>query len=172
MKGFWLGVLCTLLVLAVGGYGVLKAGMVPVGADVEPGWMEKTLAHLALESRLEKEVKGMDVPMTATHDVLLSGMKGYLQNCAGCHGSLVHTDATFAKSLNPHAPQFGPRGLKDPIQEIFWLTKHGIRMSGMPSFGTMLNDDQIWHIAIFLANVKSLPEDLQRTWENPKSLQN
>jgi mono/diheme cytochrome c family protein len=39
--------------------------------------------------------------------------------------------------------------------ELFWIVKHGIKMTGMPSFGKTHTDEQIWGI---IAIVKKLPE--------------
>jgi hypothetical protein len=57
----------------------------------------------------------------------------------------------FSEGLNP-----GPPDLKDIVddmlpQELFWVIKNGIRMTGMPSFGKIeVPDQEIWTIVAFV----------------------
>ena len=41
---------------------------------------------------------------------------------------------------------------KAPIEftdgELLWITKHGIRMTGMPAFGITHDDEEIWKIVL------------------------
>ncbi len=39
--------------------------------------------------------------------------------------------------------------------ELFWVTKNGIRFTGMPAWGPSMTDAQIWDITAFLT---TLPE--------------
>jgi mono/diheme cytochrome c family protein len=167
MKSFLLGCLFTVCCFFVGAWAILKLGVYPINADAEAFWLEKKVAKMAIHSHLNKQTKDLKNPFSATPEVLNEGMKSFKSNCAGCHGSPTHVDATFADSLFPKAPQFGHKGLNDSSAEIFWLTKHGIRMSGMPAFGSMLSDDEIWKLATFIGNIEKLPEGVRAEWVAP-----
>jgi hypothetical protein len=52
----------------------------------------------------------------------------------------------------------------DPEGTSFWKIKHGIRLTGMPSFGYSLSDRQIWTLALFLKHMDKLPPAVQQTW--------
>ncbi len=39
-------------------------------------------------------------------------------------------------------------------REVFWMVKHGIKMSAMPAFGPTHGDDTLWAMSAF---VKQLP---------------
>ena len=47
---------------------------------------------------------------------------------------------------------------------LFWITKHGARMTGMPSWNGILSDDQIWKIAAFVKHSGKLPPDVDAAW--------
>jgi len=40
-------------------------------------------------------------------------------------------------------------------QEIFWIIRNGIRLSGMPAFGKVEPDDHIWDLVSY---VRALPK--------------
>jgi mono/diheme cytochrome c family protein len=49
----------------------------------------------------------------------------------------------------------------DPVGVTFWKVKNGIRLSGMPSFDSTLNDQQKWNVSAFLARADDLPPEAQ-----------
>ncbi len=95
------------------------------------------------------------------------GARAYVDlGCTSCHGGLGAKPALFSKGLNPQP------NLKAVIkdikpEEIFWVLKNGIRMSGMPSFGsgaTPVPDRDLWSIAAFLKQVPSLSDEDFKAW--------
>ena len=53
-------------------------------------------------------------------------------------------------------------------QEVFWIVKHGIRMTGMPSFAAAgVSDDDIWSIAAFVKKIASVSEADYAAWTAP-----
>ena len=53
----------------------------------------------------------------------------------------------------------------DPEGLSFWKIKHGIRLTGMPSFGYSPNDQKIWTLAVFLKHMDKLPPAVQLAWQ-------
>ena len=47
----------------------------------------------------------------------------------------------------------------------FWKVKHGIRLTGMPSWAGALDDRQIWTIALFLKHMDKLPPAAAAAWK-------
>jgi mono/diheme cytochrome c family protein len=45
----------------------------------------------------------------------------------------------------------------DPVGKIHWIVTNGIRMSGMPEFGSVLSDTQRWQIVFMLKHADKLP---------------
>lgn len=62
-----------------------------------------------------------------------------------CHGEDGRSPTVTGLSMYPPAPALDAA----PIQqysdaELFWITKNGIRLTGMPGFGKVYSDEQIW----------------------------
>ncbi len=71
--------------------------------------------------------------------------------------------------LNPPAPQLINRIPHDPDTWLFWVTKHGVRMTGMPTWDGVMSDDEIWKIISFIKNSDKLPPEVQAAWQRSAS---
>ncbi len=103
---------------------------------------------------------------------LLSGVRLYGQHCAICHGTATGDAgaSAIAKGLYPSPPQFATDGVEDdPDGVSYWKIKHGIRLTGMPSWKHALSDRQIWTIALFLKHMDKLPPSAQAVWQQVKN---
>jgi mono/diheme cytochrome c family protein len=158
------GIVFTLLVIAIGGYCYLRLGMVNMVADQAPSRLERRLAGTALDTAVEKRAADLKNPLEANDANLLEGMHLYVQNCAGCHGSPKEPDAVFGGAFNPHVPQFMKRAPDMPDNENFYITKHGVRLTGMPAWGKLFDDDKLWKVTTFLSHMDKLPPAVDQEW--------
>lgn len=164
MKGFVLGVLVTLLAIVGGVYLVAQNGLYPIGADNPPGALERRLAERAMDVYADKHKPDGDNPVAITPANLLEGATAYEQHCALCHGGAQAKISPMQNKLNPPAPQFIDRIPHDEPAWLFWVTKHGIRMTGMPTWDGLLSDDAIWKVVAFIKNSDKLPPPVDAQW--------
>ena len=168
LRGVVLGVLLTLAVALIGGYFLVRSGLIPANADAKPGWLETWMAHTSLDATLSRDAPKEQNPVVLTEQNLLNGVDLFAQNCAVCHGSAkgVASPSPIAKGLYQKPPQFATDGVEDDPEGVsFWKIKHGIRLTGMPSFGYSLSDQQIWTLALFLKHMDKLPPAVQKPWQ-------
>jgi thiosulfate dehydrogenase len=167
-RGFVLGVLATIVVVAVCGYAVLRAGLIPANADATPGQLESWAAGTSLDATLARDAPKGPNPVALTDDNLVTGIDLYGQHCAICHGT-ARGDASaspIAKGEYPPPPQLATHGVEDdPEGYSFWQIKHGIRWTGMPSWKGTLTDQQIWALALFLNHMDKLPPAAEQAWQ-------
>lgn len=157
-----------MLVLILGGaYMLVRSGFIPANADTKPSWMETWMAGTSLKATLSRDAPKGQNPVALTDQNLMDGVHLFAQNCAVCHGGAkgVTVPSPIAKGLYQKPPQFAIDGVEnDPEGYTFWKIRHGIRLTGMPSFGNSLNDNQIWTLALFLKNMDKLPPTVQQIW--------
>ncbi len=72
-----------------------------------------------------------------------------------CHTPIGRPPQSMAVGFNPQAPGFGPGADDMSPTELFWVTKNGIRFTGMPAWGPSLTDAEIRNVVAF---VMTLPE--------------
>ena len=76
--------------------------------------------------------------------------------CVMCHGQDGLTPTQIGLSLYPPAPSLGVHEVQrytDP--ELFWVVKNGIRLTGMPGFGRIYSDAQIWDLVQYMRTLKA-----------------
>jgi len=167
LKGVVSGVALTLAVALIGAYALVQSGFIPANADATPSRLETWMARTSLEATLRRAAPKEQNPVALTDQNLLEGVQLFARNCAVCHGSAKGAPASspIAKGLYQKPPQFASDGVEDdPEGYSFWKIRHGIRLTGMPSFGYSLSGQQIWTLALFLKHMDRLPPAVQEAW--------
>jgi thiosulfate dehydrogenase len=169
----FLGFLLGIVAVAVGLFGYLKFGALPVAVADKAFPFEKEIVYLPLNARIDHELK--TAPFGISEDIFESGAHVYRAQCASCHGTPGH-DVAFAKHMFPQAPQLwkghGSHGVvgvsDDEAGETYWKIANGIRLSGMPSYSHVLSDAQMWQVSLLLKSAdKELPEPVTKILNSP-----
>jgi thiosulfate dehydrogenase len=164
VKWFVLGIIATLIAVSAAAYIYLEQGYVSARADVKPGMMDSWLGS-AMDASTSRHAPKVPNPLPDAPDTLLTGAKIYASRCGVCHGTPLDKDSKLGKGFYPPAPQFfgdDPPDMKE--NENFYIIKHGIRMTAMPTWSDILNDQQIWQTVALLKHIdqKSLPAEVQQ----------
>jgi mono/diheme cytochrome c family protein len=168
LKGVVSGVALTLAVAIIGAYLLVQSGLIPANADAEPSGLETWMAGTSLNATLGRDAPKEKNPVDLTEQNLSNGVHLFAENCVVCHGSAQGAAplSPIAKGLYQKPPQLAKDGVEDDPEGVsFWKIKHGIRLTGMPSFGYSLSDQQIWTLALFLKHMDKLPPAVQQTWQ-------
>lgn len=154
LLGF-IGFLAIVAVIAAGVF--FFGGYYNIAAtEADSGPMTAALSRVRIASidhhATDQPPSGFDDPAMVQQGAAAFAAHG----CANCHGGPGVGWAKFSEGLNPGPPDLKEVAPKLEPREVFWVVKHGIRMTGMPSFGAIgVKDDELWKIAAF---VKALPK--------------
>lgn len=144
-----LAVLVTLLLVGI------YSGAYSVAAD-QP---ESGLTHWALDTTQQQSVTAaaadIEAPSLTDTSKIEAGAHHFRGMCEMCHGAPGVERSEVGKGLNPEPPELSRAVREWTPAEMFWMVKHGIKMSGMPAFGETHSDEEIWSIIAF---VRQLPE--------------
>ena len=88
---------------------------------------------------------------------LQAGAEIYKAMCAECHGQLNGRVSALGSSFYPPAPQLPGHSISYTDAEVFWIVKHGIRNTSMPSWRNLLSDEDIAQVTAFVKQMDSLP---------------
>jgi mono/diheme cytochrome c family protein len=169
-KGFVLGVVVTLAVLAGGAYLYCEQGLADLRADAGPGFLDEWL-NSAMDNSVKRHAPEAESPVPASEANLLAGARLYVDKCASCHGSPVNPNSDLGKAFHPSAPQFFGDDPPDmPANQSFYIVKHGIRMTGMPAWGFVMTDSEIWQVVGVLGQIKNLPASVQQELRKPTAV--
>ena len=172
LKSALAGVVLTLALFVAAAFALVESGYIPANADAQPSRLETWMASTSLDATLNREAPKEPNPVALTDENLLAGVHLFAQNCAVCHGDSKGLPAAspIAKGLYPKPPQMATDGVEDDPEGVsFWKIKHGIRLTAMPLFRSILSDKEIWTLALFLKHMDKLPPAAEQAWEGVRN---
>ncbi|MGD8568656.1 MAG: cytochrome c [Gammaproteobacteria bacterium] len=144
--------------LIVGGVIYIYSGSYSVAATSKDSplvsWILRTTRESSVETRAANVKPPAGLSLSDPEEVKL-GFKHYNEMCKGCHGAPGVKPAEVHDGLNPEPPDLSKVAKKASADELFWVVKHGLKMTGMPAWGPTHSDDKLWAVVAF---VKKLPE--------------
>jgi hypothetical protein len=69
----------------------------------------------------------------------------------------------------PRAPQLPHIGTQHTEPQIYWIVKHGIRMTAMSAYGRFYSEQELWSIAAFIHQIRSFDLLVSRN-ANPRKI--
>lgn len=165
MGKFIAGVIVVLICIAVGAYIYMRYGYINLAADAPVPSIERFYVRGMVDAWAERHAPKGSPPIPADDENMVAGVKLYKMNCSVCHGAPENPVSGVGRGLYPKAPQFMKHSPADMSEGmIFQITKHGISRTGMPAWGEILSDDEIWKITAFLKNMEKLPPAVEAQW--------
>ena len=151
-----MSILIVIVIAILGIAGFAYSGMYDASAtSTHSGvvdWILSTTSHASIERR----AKGIEVPNLDDEAFALAGINDFDSMCTGCHGAPGKGPEAMGRGLNPPAPDLAEEATELTPAELFWITKNGIRMTGMPAWGVTHSDDAIWPVVAFMTRLPAL----------------
>ena len=134
----------------------MYSGIFDVSAAVaEPQWRARVFETLKDRSIDRRAAESPAAPPLGDPRLVQTGLRHFSEMCVGCHGAPGVPKSEIGMGLNPDPPDLAHEGAEQSPVRLFWVLKHGIKMTGMPSFGMTHTDEQLWAMVAFL---KQLPK--------------
>ncbi|MEJ2217112.1 MAG: cytochrome c [Gemmatimonadota bacterium] len=162
---FW-GILTVLIVAVVLAAIVIQSGAYDVAAThKDPGFVRAILSHTSDRSVAAHSGK-VQVPANLGADSmsLLVGASEYEGTCAQCHAAPGRDRGVVGQGLNPEPPKLDDAVNDLGNKQIFWIAKHGIKMTGMPAFGSTHADSTLWDIVAFIGRFPHMTARQYEAW--------
>ena len=169
-----LGIGFVVVLVGTGGY---TARMMLSGFSTRtpPGSVETAIAQGVRKIAIPARYKRMKNPMIPDKDALREGMEHWADHCASCHANNGSGDTMYGKGLYPRPPDMRLEHTQEMSDgELYFTIENGIRLTGMPAFGTAGdNDIDTWKLVTFIRHLPSLSqsEEMEMKAINPKSPQ-
>jgi mono/diheme cytochrome c family protein len=88
---------------------------------------------------------------------VLIGVEHFAAHCAVCHGAPGVPRGEIAQGLYPQPPDLAVAAKLYSDGELFWIVKHGIKMTGMPAWSDH-SDEELWATVAFLKKLPGMSE--------------
>ncbi|MCZ6640749.1 MAG: cytochrome c [Gammaproteobacteria bacterium] len=143
-------------VSVLGVFGFAFLGFYDVSASSPHGglvtWLLSTTSHASVERRAGE----IDVPDLDDVALTLAGVNDFAGMCAGCHGAPGQEPEAMGQGMNPPPPDLADSAAHMTPAELFWVTKNGIKMTGMPAWGATHADEALWPVVAFMTRLPEL----------------
>lgn len=155
------GAVLLAVIMALIGLATVYAGAYNVAATEEHTALVRWAFATTFRNSIQRQAADIQPPGVVSPEMMRAGATGYKQMCEHCHAGPGVDRAEWASGMRPKPPRLKDAADRWKAQEIFWLVKHGAKMSGMPAFGPTHDDQALWNIVAF---VKELPAMTPETY--------
>ena len=142
-------------VVVVGLFAFISLGAYNIAADAPHSRLVQDLIEYARERSIEVRAAGIEVPNLDDPKRIAAGGAEYAEMCSSCHLAPGMERTEISQGLYPRAPELS-RGIDLSAAEEFWVVKHGIKLTGMPAWGTTHDDELLWDVVAFLQKLPTL----------------
>ena len=161
---------------------ILAAGVVAIAGGVvaihhgfsardQPSTLETYVARTARSLAVPSSAKNEKNPFTSSPELLAESRAHFADHCAICHANNGSGNTEIGRNLYPKAPDMRlPQTQNLTDAELYYTIHNGIRLTGMPAWGSDVKDEDSWKLVLFIRHLPQLTPEEEREMEslNPK----
>jgi len=127
----------------------------------EPGRIETYVATKAKHWIVGRSARALLPPEPPENTATIAtGRMFFGGSCASCHGFDGRTPTDVGSWMYPRVPDLGSADVQQwSDAELFWIIKYGIRLTGMPGFGKIHSNEQIWDLVHYTRTLGGQQQD-------------
>ncbi len=144
-------------ILAVGGFMVAASGIVPIKASSGHWRITEWVLRFGMKRSMATHSLTIKVPENLADRSLVKKGAGYYEvGCRSCHGEPGKPLPRIAAHMTPTPPDLVQRVRESDAKKLFYVVKHGVKFTGMPSWPAPQRDDEVWAMVAFLLEYPAL----------------
>ena len=133
-----------------------------MSARTPPSPLEAAVARAARAAMIPAADRERRGPQPATAETTRAGLEHWADHCASCHANDGSGATPIGQGLYPRVPDMrlpATQNLTDG--ELFYIIEHGVKLTGMPAWGTGTADGETasWHLVHFIRKLPTLSEE-------------
>jgi mono/diheme cytochrome c family protein len=134
----------------VAGLAIMFSGVIDVGATNPHHPLTEFVLSTTMDNSVRYHAKGIKAPPLDNPDMIMDGFRHYRKMCVECHLAPGINSSEIRKGLMPEPPKLQEAVEEWQPNELFWVIKNGVKMTGMPAWGPTHSDQKIWAMVAFL----------------------
>lgn len=135
---------------------VLWYGLFNVAATSGHPWPVAMVLHYAMERSVALHAPELPHPDLDDPALILRGATHFSSGCASCHGAPGQLASPIAQQMTPVPPGLYSAGRDYSPSQLFWIIKHGVKMTAMPGWPAQQRADEIWAMVAFVRHLPLL----------------
>jgi hypothetical protein len=134
---------------------------------------ERLLARAARRLAVPSSSKKTINPVQFSPEVWAESRAHFADHCATCHANDGSGQTELGQNLYPKAPDMRLAATQDRTDgELYWIIENGVRLTGMPAWGTGGgNDADTWKLVHFIRHLSELSSEQleEMAAQNPRT---
>jgi len=145
---------------------IAYSGIFNIAASAgHPAWMEWFL-RLGKDRSVIVNSQSVDVPELDLAGLVPLGAAHFQGGCATCHRMPGQVLNPVYDQMLPPPPDLQTHAPMWTREQLFWMVRHGIQFTGMPSWSGHDRDDEVWAVVAFLEMMPSMKAEDYQTYAN------
>jgi cytochrome c553 len=126
--------------------------------------------ELGMRRSVQVHAAAIKVPPLGDEAQVIRGFRHFQTGCLVCHSARNLPVHPTVWRMQPEAPDLAEKVSDWSANELFWIVKHGIKMTGMPAWEAQERDDEVWDLVAFLQELPRMtPERLRQMMREDES---
>ncbi len=160
--------LIALMVVAAGAVAFVWSGVYNIAASSPHTQAVYSLLETTMQQSVRLRARSIEPPALDAPGVFERGAACYQHRCEVCHGGPSVAQNDIALGMQPLPGPLIDANLRWKARELYWITRNGITMSGMPAWELQLADADIWAIVAFVQRLPQLSPSAYRQLMAPR----
>lgn len=156
MKRIAVALMALVLTLSLGSAAFVWSGWYDISANVQHTQPVHSLLEMAMRQSVRLRASGIVAPALDGAALVSRGAACYVDKCAQCHGGPGMAPAEIGRSMQPLPGPLVDASARWRPQELYWITRNGIKMTGMPAWQHRLPDADLWALVAFVQRLPKL----------------
>jgi mono/diheme cytochrome c family protein len=167
----WLILALMVLIGAVAAAWLVALGQYDVAGNTPHTRPVYSLLEVTKQQSVRRQARDVVVPVLQSAALQARGASCYREHCLQCHGAPGFAPEPIGLSMQPLPGSLADATRRWTAGEIYWITRNGIKMTGMPAWQHRLHDDDLWALVAFLNRMSQLsPAQMRETWQAQPAL--
>jgi mono/diheme cytochrome c family protein len=135
---------------------VLLSGVMSTAATKQHLRVTHRILDLGLSYSVRAKSGDLVAPALDDPQLIEHGLACYRRYCAECHGAPGVAPGAAALGMMPVPTNLAGVAGQQPSEWLYYVTRKGVRMTGMPAWEFRLSDESLWSVVAFLETLPTL----------------
>lgn len=157
-----LGAIALMLIGVSIGFAILLSGGFSTAATTQHFAVTHRLLDLGLRISVNARADDIDVPDLNNEAMQRRGAACYQLHCEQCHGAPGLAPSPQGQGMLPIPADLAEGTREWSPAALYYITKNGIRMTGMPAWEFRMSEESLWNTVAFLNVLPTVDESTYR----------
>jgi mono/diheme cytochrome c family protein len=152
----WIAIGALAIATTLGAAAFVWSGLYDISANVQHTQAVYSLLETTMHRSVRMRASKIAVPRLDDERSVARGGLCFREKCVQCHGGPGVTQAEIGRSMQPLPGPLVDASARWKPAELYWITRNGIKMSGMPAWQHRLADEDLWALVAFMQRLPRL----------------